>query len=101
MAGSALKENTSMSNPDYLRDKYGNIVGQIWAGGSRCMLRDKYGNLLGWYDHETNWTRDRYGNPVGRDNLLTTLLESLLLPTWPVPALPKPTRPFQAAPLER
>ncbi len=64
-----------MNNPEYLRDKYGNIVGQLWVDGSRAMLRDKYGNLLGWFDFGTGWTRDKYGNPVGRGNLLTTLLD--------------------------
>jgi len=64
-----------MNDPEYLRDKYGNIVGQVSVRDSRCVLRDRYGNLLGWYDWETNWTRDKYGNPIGRGNLLATLLK--------------------------
>ena len=69
-----MKENTSVSDFEYLRDKYGNVIGRLSADGSRCILRDKYGNLLGWFDRETNWTRDTYGNPVGRGNLLTIML---------------------------
>lgn len=64
-----------MSSPEFLRDKYGNIVAQVSFDGSRCTIRDKYGNLLGWYDGDTDWTRDRYGAPVGRGNLLTALLQ--------------------------
>jgi hypothetical protein len=75
MAGSMMKENTSMSGMEFLRDKYGNIVAWLSHADSRFTIRDKYGNLLGWYDEDTGWTRDKYGNPVGRGNLLTTLLE--------------------------
>jgi hypothetical protein len=64
-----------MSNTEFLRDKYGNMVAQVSVDGSRHTIRDKYGNLLGWYDDDTGWTRDRYGNPVARGNLLTTLLD--------------------------
>ena len=70
-----------MNNPEYIRDRYGNIVGQLWADGSRCMLRDKYGNLLDWFDYDTGWTRDTYGNPIGRGNLLTTLLDQTVRTT--------------------
>jgi hypothetical protein len=39
-------------------------------------LRDKYGSdRLGSYDSHDGWTRGKYGNPVGRGNLLTTLLK--------------------------
>jgi hypothetical protein len=70
-----MKENTSMSSTEFLRDKYGNMVAQVSVQDSRLMIRDKYGNLLGWYDQDTDWTRDKYGNPVGRGNLLTTLIQ--------------------------
>ena len=62
------------------------IVGARRMHGTE-KLRDKYGsdrrfqadtghlNRLGSYDSHDGWTRDKYGNPVGRGNLLTTLLK--------------------------
>ena len=64
-----------MDHTETLRDKYGERLGEFVVHGSRCELRDRYGYLLGWYDLETNWTRDKYGNPIGRGNLLVTLLQ--------------------------
>ncbi len=65
-----------MSKAEYLRDKFGNILGQITGDHSRYLLWDHYGNLLGWYDWGTNWTGDRHGSPIGQGNLLTTLLNT-------------------------
>jgi hypothetical protein len=63
-----------MQGTEKLRDKYGNILGEIRIEGSKQTLRDKYFNPLGSYDSHDDWTRDKYGNPVGRGNLLTSLL---------------------------
>jgi hypothetical protein len=63
-----------MQGIEKLRDKYGNILGEIRIDGSKQTLWDKYFNPLGSYDPRDDWTWDRYGNPVGRGNLLTTLL---------------------------
>jgi hypothetical protein len=71
----ALDTATSTGRLEFLRDKYGNIVARVSFIDSRCTNPDKYGNLLGWYDEDTGWTRDGYGNPVGRSDLLTTLLD--------------------------
>ena len=64
-----------MTGREVLRDKYGNILGEIRIDGSKQTLWDKYFNPVGSYDAHTDWTRDKYGNPVGRGNLLTTLLK--------------------------
>jgi hypothetical protein len=64
-----------MTGREVLRDKYGNILGEIRIDGSKQTLRDKYFNPLGSYDAHDDWTRDKYGNPVGRGNLLTSLLK--------------------------
>jgi hypothetical protein len=63
-----------MTSREMLRDKYGTIIGMIQIEGSRQTLRDRYGTFLGSYDSHDDWTRDRYGNAVGRGNLLATLL---------------------------
>jgi len=60
---------------EVLRDKYGNFLGEIRIDGSKQTLRDKHFNPLGSYDSRDDWTRDKYGNPVGRGNLLVTLLK--------------------------
>ena len=36
-----------MSVREFLRDRYGTIIGQIVAEGTRQTLRDRYGYLLG------------------------------------------------------
>ena len=64
-----------MTGREVLRDNYGNIIGEIRIDGSKQTLRDKHFNPLGSYDAHTDMTRDKYGNPVGRGNLLTTLLK--------------------------
>ena len=64
-----------MSERELLRDRYGNIIGQIVTEGSRQTLRDRYGYLLGWYDSSNNFTHDAHGYIIGRGNLLTTLLK--------------------------
>lgn len=64
-----------MSEREFLRDRYGTIIGQIMAEGTRQTLRDSYGYLLGWFDSSDNLTHDQYGTIIGRGNLLTTLLK--------------------------
>jgi hypothetical protein len=64
-----------MNERNLLRDRYGTIIGQIAIEGVRQTLRDRYGYLLGWYDSTSNFTRDKYGNVIGKGNLLVTLLK--------------------------
>ena len=64
-----------MATRELLRDRYGTIIGQIVAEGSRQTLRDRYGYLLGWYDSSNNLTHHLYGNIIGRGNVLMTLLK--------------------------
>ena len=64
-----------MSDRQILRDKYGVVLGEIRIDGSKQTLFDRHFNRLGEYDARTDWTRDKYGNPVGRGNLLVTLLK--------------------------
>lgn len=60
--------------PSGIRDRHGNRIGEIEINGSKRILRDKAGNRLGEYDSQSDQTRDKYGNPVGQGDLLTTLL---------------------------
>ena len=64
-----------MIGREMLRDKYGNFLGEIRIEDSKQTLWDRHYNRLGSYDSHDDWTRDKYGNPVGRGNLLTTLLK--------------------------
>ena len=64
-----------MQGTEILRDKYGMRIGEIRIEGSKQTLWDKHYNRLGSYDSHDDWTRDKYGNFVGRGNLLVTLLK--------------------------
>ena len=64
-----------MTGREVLRDKYGVFIGEIRIEGSKQTLVDRHFNRLGEYDSHDNWTRDKYGNPVGQGDLLTTLLK--------------------------
>jgi hypothetical protein len=64
-----------MTGKEVLRDKYGVFLGEIRIEGSKQTLCDRHFNRLGEYDAHTDWTRDKYGNPVGRGNMLVTLLK--------------------------
>ena len=70
----AAKECADMTGHQVLRDRHGNRIGEIEINGSKRILRDKAGNRLGEYDSQSDQTRDKYGNPVGQGDLLTTLL---------------------------
>ena len=63
-----------MIGNETLRNKHGEKIGEIQMNGSKSTLRDRHGNLLGSYDSHDDLTRDLYGNPIGRGNLLVTLL---------------------------
>ena len=65
-----------MTGHQVLRDKFGNRIGEIEINGSKHILRDKTGNFLGsnMIAHD-NWTRDKFGNPVAKGDLLVTLLK--------------------------
>ena len=64
-----------MTGRETLRDKFGDLIGTIETNVSRHTLGDKASNLRGSYDAHDDWTRDKSGSPVGRGNLLTTLLK--------------------------
>jgi len=51
------------------------MTSMVRTEGSKQTLWDGHFNRLGSYDSHDGWTRDKYGNPVGRGNLLTTLLK--------------------------
>jgi hypothetical protein len=63
-----------MKGVDVLRDKYGNRLGEIQFDGSKQVLVDRYFVRLGSYDSHDDLTRDRYGNVIGRGNVLGSLL---------------------------
>ena len=57
---------------EFLRDKYGALIGSIETIGERQTLRSKHGALLGTFDgHDT---RDAHGALVGHGNLLGMLI---------------------------
>jgi hypothetical protein len=39
-----------MSDRQFLRDRYGTVIGQIAIEGTKQTLRDRYGYVLGWFD---------------------------------------------------
>ena len=63
-----------MKGVDVLRDQYGNKIGEIQTDVSKQVLVDRYFARLGSYDSHDNLTRDKYGNVVGRGNILVSLL---------------------------
>jgi hypothetical protein len=63
-----------MKGVDVLRDKYGNRLGEIQFDGSKQVLVDRHFVRLGSYDSHDDLTRDRYGNVIGRGNVLASLL---------------------------
>jgi hypothetical protein len=63
-----------MKGVDVLRDQYGNRMGEIQFDGSKQVLVDRYFVRLGSYDWHDDLTRDRYGNVVGRGNVLASFL---------------------------
>ncbi len=67
-----------MNGVDVLRDKYGNRLGEIQIDGSKQVLVDSYFVRLGSYDAHDNLTPDKYGNVVGRGNILVSLLRQEL-----------------------
>jgi hypothetical protein len=64
-----------MTGREVLRDKYGTVIGEIRIEGPKHTLWDRHFNPLGEYNAHTDWTRDKYGNVIGRGNLLVTLLK--------------------------
>ena len=63
-----------MKGVDVLRDQDGNKIGEIQTDVSKQVLVDRYFARLGSYDLHDNLTRDKYGNVVGRGNILVSLL---------------------------
>jgi hypothetical protein len=59
-----------MQGVDVLGDRYGNRIDEIQIDGSKQVLVDKYFVRLGSYDSHDDLSRDKYGDVVGRGNLL-------------------------------
>lgn len=59
-----------------LRDRMNRPIGSLVNDGHRIKGRDRLGRPVGWYDPESDQTRDRLGCVVGRGNLLATLITS-------------------------
>jgi hypothetical protein len=57
-----------------LRDRTGKLLGKIKEVGTKFELRGPTGALKVKYDPKTNDTRDDTGRPVGKGNLLSSLL---------------------------
>ena len=67
-----------MNGSEILRDRHGNKLGEVVIRGSVSTLHDKHGDRLGQYDTHDGFTRDKYGNVIGRGDLLATLLRAHL-----------------------
>jgi hypothetical protein len=63
-----------MNGNEILRDRHGNKLGEVVIRGSISTLHDKHGDRLGQYDTHDGFTWDKYGNVIGRGDLLATLL---------------------------
>ena len=59
---------------EYIRDKYNNIIGQLWESGPSIYAKDFYGNILGYYIKSSDITHDKSGNYLGKGNLLVGLI---------------------------
>jgi len=58
----------------FLRDRSGNMLGNIQEIGGKLYIFDYRGNRLGQYDPRINVTFDVSGNRIGTGNQLTRLL---------------------------
>ena len=61
-----------------LKDQYGRRIGRIQTdrNGVQTLL-DDLGRRLGTYDPRTNVTKDSFGRPVGKGNMLADLAPRL------------------------
>ncbi len=63
-----------MNGNEILARQHGNKLGKVVIRGSINTLHDKHGDRLGQYDTHDGFTRDKYGNIIGRGDLLAMLL---------------------------
>jgi len=64
-------------NVQLLKDKDSNVIGKIVSGqrsDGKIELRNTDQKILGTYNPVTNTTYDMSNNPVGKGNILSTLL---------------------------
>ena len=63
---------------NFIRDKFGRVIGMLDVGGPQPegnqTLRTPTGSVLGWYEANSNVTRDKYGRYVGQGNIVMSLL---------------------------
>lgn len=57
-----------------LKDSRGSIIGRIQSQGGKFVLKDARGSIKGYYEPNSNKTKNAQGSIVGTGNLLTTLL---------------------------
>jgi hypothetical protein len=57
-----------------IKDASGNVRGRIIDDGSKLHIENKHLKRIGQYDKHTDVTVDYHLKPIGRGNLLTTLL---------------------------
>ena len=67
------KQNRLMST-EILKDRMGNVLGEIKQQGSDLVITDKYGNVKGTYNPSSNTTYDTNGSTMGSGNLLSSLI---------------------------
>jgi len=59
---------------EILKDRMGNVLGEIKQQGSDLVITDKYGNVKGTYNPGSNITYDTNGSTMGSGNLLSSLI---------------------------
>ena len=64
---------------EWLKDGKGNLLGYTQESGQNIQIKDKTGNILGSYRPADDRTYDKFGNLIGRGNLLPALLMAALL----------------------
>ena len=64
---------------EWLKDSKGNLLGYTQQSGQNIQIKHKTGNILGSYRPADDRTYDKFGNLIGRGNLLPALLMTALL----------------------
>lgn len=66
--------NPATMSEQILRNSRGSIVGRIQSQGGKLVLKDARGSIKGYYEPNSNKTKNAQGSIVGTGNMLSTLL---------------------------
>jgi len=67
-------QNPSTMSEQILKNSRGTIVGRIQSQGGKLVLKDARGSIKGFYEPNSNKTKNAQGSIVGTGNMLSTLL---------------------------